>query len=137
MMRKNGILNLKKFGDRIIFMSMFNDIDWTRKRNEEICLSNAHWTFLGLGNEKKSCGGHNCEVEGKWNSIASQMKQRFKETGHQIFTSASALSRGNMRKVKGKETIYFNTDTSNTVLLFRIIHSANQLSIHGAVLKMM
>ena len=22
-------------------MSMFNDIDWTRKRNEEICLSNA------------------------------------------------------------------------------------------------
>ena len=31
----------EQFGDRIIFMSTFNDINWTRKRNEEICLSNS------------------------------------------------------------------------------------------------
>ena len=56
----------EKFTDRIIFMSMFNDIDWTRKGNEEICMSNSekvkeyarrfsrgHWTFLGAGDEKK------------------------------------------------------------------------------------
>ena len=47
------------FKDRIIFMSMFNDIVW--KRNDDHCISNAeevkhytlrfsegHWTFLGL-----------------------------------------------------------------------------------------
>ena len=45
---------------------MFNDIDWTRKGNEGICVSNSekikeyakrfsqgHWTFLNTGNEKR------------------------------------------------------------------------------------
>ena len=32
--------------------------------------------------------------EGKWNSVASQMTQRVKESSHQVFSSASALSRG-------------------------------------------
>ena len=31
----------ERFTDRIIFMSMFNDIDWTRKGNEGICFSNS------------------------------------------------------------------------------------------------
>ena len=56
------------------------------------------------------------------------MVQRFKETGHRVFTSASALSRGNLRMLKGKETIHFNADASNTEPLFRIIHCVNQLS---------
>ena len=55
-----------QFTYRIIFMSMFNDIDWTRKRNDGICTSNSekvkayakrfsqgHWTFLGPGDEKE------------------------------------------------------------------------------------
>ena len=50
----------EKFGDRIIIMTM-NDIEWTRKGNREICISNSekgktyakrfsqgHKTFLGL-----------------------------------------------------------------------------------------
>ena len=61
------------------------------------------------------------------------MVQRFKETGHPVFTSASALSRGILRKLKAKETTHFNADVSNTELLFRIIHSVNQFSICGAV----
>ena len=48
-------------------------------------------------------------------------------------TSASALSRGILRTLKGKETIHLNADSSNTELLFRIIHSVNQLSVYGAV----
>ena len=40
--------------------------------------------------------------EGKWNSAASQMVRRFKETGHQAFTRAGALSRGLLRTLKGK-----------------------------------
>ena len=30
---------LENFTDRIIFMSMFNDIDWTKKRHDETCIS--------------------------------------------------------------------------------------------------
>ena len=53
----------ENFEDRIMFMSMFNDIEW--QKNDEICISNAknaknyskrflpgHWTFLGPGLEK-------------------------------------------------------------------------------------
>ena len=29
------------FEERIIFISMFNDIDWTRRRNSEKCISNS------------------------------------------------------------------------------------------------
>ena len=31
----------EEFTDGIIFMSMFNDIDWTTRGNDEICISNA------------------------------------------------------------------------------------------------
>ena len=135
----------EKFEDRIISMSMFNDIEWTRKGNEENCISNSEkvktyekrisqgqWTFLGPGDERKWYGYCNYIHEGKWDSIASQMVQRFKETGRPVFTSASALSRGILRKLKGKETIHFNADVSSAEFLLRI-HSANQLSIDGAV----
>ena len=60
----------EEFTDRIIFMSLFNDIDWSKRGNDEICISNAekfkdyamkflrgHWTFLGPGSEKKWNGG--------------------------------------------------------------------------------
>ena len=60
------------------------------------------------------------------------MVQRFKETGHPVFESSSALSRGILKK-RGKNTIHFNEDSTNTELLFQIIHSAKQLSIYGAV----
>ena len=62
---KRKSIEPEEFKDRIIFMSMFNDIDWTKKGNDEICISNAekvknyamrflqaHWTFLGPGYEK-------------------------------------------------------------------------------------
>ena len=31
----------QNFEDRIIFMSMYNDIDWTRKGNQQVCEENA------------------------------------------------------------------------------------------------
>ena len=60
------------------------------------------------------------------------MVDRFKDTGHPIFKSISALSRGILKKKNGRDTIHFNADASNTELLFRIIHSVNQLSVCGA-----
>ena len=136
----------EKSTDRIIFMSMFNDVDSTREGIDEICVSDSekvktyakkfsqgHWTFLGPGDEKKWCEKSKYPPEGKWNSVASQVVQRFKRTGHPVFTSASALSRGFLRMLKVKETIHFNADASNTELFFRIIHLVNQLSIYEAV----
>ena len=54
-------LEPEDFEDQIIFMSMFNDIEWTKKGNSERCISNSeqvkkyakrfsrgHWTFLEL-----------------------------------------------------------------------------------------
>ena len=108
----------EKFEDRVIFMSMFNDIGWTG-RNSEKCISNAfqipkkkktencakkfsrgYWTFLGSGDEKKWCGTLSYTPEGKWDSIASQMVERFKETGHPVFKSIGASESWNSEKKK-------------------------------------
>ena len=66
-------------------MSILNDI--------ENCISNAekvrnfskrflpgHWTFMGLGFEKKWYGS---SYDGQWARTANKMAQQFKETGHQ------------------------------------------------------
>ena len=113
MICENETLNLKNFTDRVIFMSMFNDIDWTRTGNDGICISNSekvkeyakrfsqgHWTFLGPGNEKKWYGTFPYTPNEKCDSTATQMVERFKDTGHLVFKSISALSRGILQKKK-------------------------------------
>ena len=60
--------------------------------------SRGHWTFRGLGDEKKWYGTLSYTPEGKWDSIASQMVERFKETGHLVFKSISALTRGILKE---------------------------------------
>ena len=79
--------------------------------------------------EVKRCGVVHIyqSLKGKWNSVAAQMLHRFVEIGHPIFTGTSSLNRGD------KNTIHFNAESSHVELLFRIIHSANQLSVYGAV----
>ena len=59
--------------------------------------------------------------------------ERFKETNHPVFKSISALNRGILTRKNNRDAIHFNADSSNTEFLFRTIHSANQLSIYGAV----
>ena len=71
--------------------------------------------------------------KGQWNCTANKMVQRFKENGHLIFKSTSALSRGILKQRRGICTIHFNGYFFiNTELLFRTVHSVNQLSVHGA-----
>ena len=123
---------------------MFNDVDWTKKRNSERCISNSgrfkncgkqfskgHRTFLSPGDEKKRYGTLSYTLEGKWDSIATQMMERFKESRHPVVKSISALSRGILKRKKNRDTVHINADASNTELLFRTIHSA--LSTYGAV----
>ena len=114
---------------------MFNDI--------ENCISNAeqvknfskrflpgHWTFMGLGLEKKWYGS---SYDGQWDRTANKMVQQFKKTGCPIFTATSALGRAILRQRRGKSTIHFNGYFMNTELLFPAIYSVNQVSIYAAV----
>ena len=115
--------------DRIIFMSMFNDIEWIQKGNSEQCISKSeqvknnvkrfsrgHWTFLDPGGEKKWYGTLSKTPEGKRDSTATQMVERFKETGHPVFKSISTLARGILRRKSIRDTIHFDADASNTEL---------------------
>ena len=123
---------------------MFNDVDWTKKGNSERCISNSdhvkncgkqfsqgHRTFLSTGDEKKWYGNLSYTHVGTWDSIATQMMERFKESRHPVVKSISALSRGILKRKKNRDTVHINADASNTELLFRTIHSA--LSTYGAV----
>ena len=70
---KDRNIEPEKFGDRMIFMSMFDDIDWRKRGHSERCISNSeqvknyaerfsrgHWTFLGPGDEKEMV--RNCQL---------------------------------------------------------------------------
>ena len=57
--------------------------------------SRGPWTFVGLGDEKTWYGTLSFTPEGKWDP---QMLERFKETGHPVFKSVSALSRGILKR---------------------------------------
>ena len=61
------------------------------------------------------------------------MVGHFKETGYLVFKGISALSRVILKRKGGRCTTHFNAGSSNIALLLRTIHSANQLSIYGAV----
>ena len=124
-------------------MSMFNDIAWTK--NDENCISNAEkvknyemkflartWDISGSWVEQKWYGSSSHVQKGDWDSAANKMVQRFKETGHLVFISTSALNRGNLKQRKGKCAIHFNGDSLNTELLLQTVHSVSQLSVYGA-----
>ena len=143
---QNKNIEPESFERRIVIKSMLNDIHWTKTGNSERCISNSeqikiygkrfprrHWTFLGPGDGKKWYGSLSCTPEGKCVSTATQMVERLKDLGHPVFKSINVL-RGMLKRKGGRERphIHFNADSSNTELLIRTIHSANQLSINGA-----
>ena len=55
------------------------------------------------------------------------------DTKHPVFPGVKASSRGILRQMKGKTSIHFSAEATNTELLFEIVFSTNQLSINGAV----
>ena len=128
-------------------MSMFNDITCDRKDNKEECLANAgvvkvvakkfgigQWSFIGPGSEKKWYSGEENSPQGAWDHIADEMLLEFAESGHPIFRATTPLSRGFLKsKGHGKLSIHFTADYPTIETIFRIIISANQLSIYGAV----
>ena len=62
------------------------------------------------------------------------MLLEFAESGHPIFRASTPLSRGILKsKGHGKLSIHFTADYPTIETIFRIIISANQLCLYGAV----
>ena len=91
------------------------------------------WSFIGPGSEKKWYPSEN-SPQGEWDRIAEDMLLEFAKSGHPIFRAATRLSRGKLKsKGKGKVSIHFSAEPDTIDTIYRIIFSANQLSIYGTV----
>ena len=142
----NSNIKPENFGDRIILMSMFNDIDWNKKTMKESVFQNPKKSEIMRRDFRKDIGRSWTKTCGEivWISLLQARRKIefrssthtttiFEETDNPIFTSVSAMNRGVLERVKSQETVHFTEETPNTELLFRIIHSANQFSMYGAV----
>ena len=75
--------------------------------------------------------------QGIWDKLAGKMQLEFAESTCPIFRATTPLSRGQLRsKVHGKLSIHYCADQATIESIFRIIVSANQLSLYGAVANM-
>ena len=92
------------FTDRIIFMSMYNDIEWRAKGSKERCeynsqtvanyahrLTRGHWSFLGCGSEEKWCGTYTNRPDESWNQSAENLMANFSRSGDPIFRASRCL----------------------------------------------
>ena len=136
----------EEFEDRIILLSVFNDIDWTRKGSCNECFLNSEkvryfekdfsWDF-GLFSvlvKKKvvwdaqpqtrrivefNCRCHGCQFPRQWTPILQR--------------SQCIGSRTLEKRKGGRCTIHFSAKPSNAVLLFGTVDSANQRSMYGEI----
>ena len=130
--------------------SMFNDISCDKKDNEEERLANTkvvsilsrkfgigQWSFIGPGSEKKWCPMKEDNSQEIWDNIAEKMLLEFAESGCPIFCATTPLSRCKLKsKGHGKLSIHYCADQATIETFFRIIVSANQFSLYGAVANM-
>ena len=131
-------------------MSMFHDISCGTRDNEQECLAHARvvslyarrsgtgqWSFIGPGSEKKWYSIKEDSPQGIWDKIAEKMLVEFAESGCPIFPCFdSIVQRSTRSKGHGKLSIHFAATQATIETIFRIIVSANQLSLYGAVAEM-
>ena len=137
----------EQVNDRIIFMSISNDIVWREEGNTEKCVTNSstiakcarrfprgRWSFLGPGSVKKWYGTHSDKPDGNCSRTAEMMMLQLQtESCHQIFVASSRFERGELRsKAHGKKSIHVNGSEEHLELLLRTIISASQFSVYGA-----
>ena len=136
-----------EFEDRIIFMSTFNDIGWTKKQNYKECFfrtlrrsetsqkifQKGRGSFVGPVEEAKWYRTHVYKPEGNWNSTTDVKQINFVECEHSVIRASSALDRGSFSKKVGQFSNHCSVETSSAELLFRTINSVSQLSIYAAV----
>ena len=69
--------------------------------------------------------------------MAERILLEFAESGCPIFRGTTPLSRGQLKsKGHGKLSIHYAADQETVETIFRIIVSANQLSLYGAIADM-
>ena len=92
------------------------------------------WSFIGPGSETKWCSISEDCPQRIWDKIAEKMLLEFAESGCPIFRATTPLSRGQLKsKGHGKQSIHYAADQETMETIFRIIVSANQLSLYGAI----
>ena len=140
----------QNFTGRMLFMSMFNDISCGTRDDEHECLANARlgslyarklgkgqWSFIGLGSDKKWYFMKVDSPQGICDNLAEKMLIEFVQSGCPIFRATTPLSRGQLQsKGHGKLSIHFAAVQETIETIFRIIVSANQFSLYGAVAEM-
>ena len=95
------------------------------------------WSFICPGSEKKWYSMKEDSPQGIWDKIAEKMLLEFAESGCPVFRATTPLSRGKLKsKGHGKLSIHFGATREAIATVFRIIVSANQLSLYGAVAEM-
>ena len=140
----------ENFRGRTLFMSMFDGISCGTKDSETECLANAklvslyarrfekgQWSIIGPGSEKKWYCISEDSPQGIWDKIAERMLLEFAESGCSTFRATTPLSRGQLKsKGHGTLSMHHAADLETVETIFRIIVSANQLSLYGAAAEM-
>ena len=89
-----------------------------------------HWSWFW----EKWCSISEDSPQGIWDKIAERMLLEFAESGCPIFRDTTPLSRGQLKsKGRGKLSTHYVPDQETIETIFRMIVSANQLSLYGAV----
>ena len=122
---------------------MVNDISCGTRDNEQECLANSRlvyqiflntnkgqWSFIGLGSEKKLYSMEEDSPQGIWDHIAEKMLIEFTESTCPIFPCSDSIVQDT------KNCRFTIVPTRQRLRFFRILVSANQLSLYGAVAEM-
>ena len=139
------------FTGRILFMSMFNDISCDGKGNEKECVANVkvgsilakkfgigQWSFIGPGSEEKWYSMEKRIVDKEF-GITSRTRCCWNSQKARVQFSVQQLHcPGIISKAKDTENCryIFAADQETIETIFRMIVSANELSLHGAVANM-
>ena len=135
----------ESFSDRIIFMSMFKDIDLDKIgtlaisiREKSKCMRQDSLTDTGYSwvpEKKARYQGYavNC---GKCELHVSPIVEEFENSGNPVFKGASPLGPRTLKMRSGRNTIHLSGEFDNIDFLFRTVHAANQLCFYGAVIKL-
>ena len=114
---------LEKSEDRIIFMSMYNDIVLGEKQKTRniVCrilqvfaayarrFPKGHWSFFGPGTEETWHGAHIYKPNGSWNHVADLMMVNLRESGHPLFRGTTAFFRGSFNAKEVEDYRYTTT----------------------------
>ena len=137
----------QNFEERLIFMSMYNDIGWTMRDNRSHCVENSsrvfgyarkffirNWTFLCAGDENKWYGALSYKPDGEWESQSRNDDAEVCREWSLVLRGTSALYRGSLKcKGGGEASTHSNAEPQTAALLLRTKISVYQLSIYGAV----